>query len=152
MTCAGKPNLRIHEMCRSRIGCRSSCWPRFFVSGLNGAANSVSFRSVNFPTMYLAPCPASQNLEAGRICLLDRSTITAADDATFTVASGLSDPSLYSFVSQSAAYSGYYVTFNNKLQGTCASWYSAPTSDVVLEAVPEVAQATWCTCGVSAWG
>ena len=112
-------------------------------AGLSGATSSVSLQSVNFPTYYLAPCPTGGGVEHARMCVISYTSLATTADATFSVVAGLSNASLVSFASQSPSYTGYYISINNQLTGTCASSYSAPSSDVVLASPVPHASATW---------
>ena len=62
----------------------------------------MSFRSVNYPDHYLAPCndsSVSGAIEANRLCILTEPFPLA--DASFLINAGLSDSSKYSFSSLS---------------------------------------------------
>jgi hypothetical protein len=110
------------------------------VPALNQQSNAFSFQSMNYPDHYISIISDPQ-VEAGRLGI---DTPADANDASFEIVAGLSDPSLYSLRSLSkGSFAGHYATLNHKLQGVCAGSYQSPSSDIVLIANPTAADATW---------
>jgi hypothetical protein len=112
------------------------------VKGINGAAGSVSFQSVNFPTRYLAATPAgAAGSEKDRVTLNEGSA--DKDSASWAPVAGLSDPSKFSFksLSKNPLNADGYLTADSKSTGTCAG---NNKGDVVVSKAPTAkAAATW---------
>lgn len=112
------------------------------VAALNGVSGQVSFESLNYPGMFLAP--VGKVGEAGRLGIVDSPD---ANNASYTPVAGLSDPTKISLISSSTtpALAGKYVALGTSLSGQCAGNYNPPSADVYL-ADPSVvgnAVATW---------
>lgn len=70
----------------------------FSPAALNGAANAVSFQSVNIAGSCMAPCSDGSftGVETNRMCLMALGSFPYAD-GSFLVVPGLSNPAQYSF-------------------------------------------------------
>jgi hypothetical protein len=105
------------------------------VPARNGAPlPALSFQSSNFPDMYLSP--TGQGAALGIVAGGNK------DDASWTWAAGLSDPSATSLVSLSTnpSFAGKYVTFATTNTAPCN--YVAPDGDAVLSAGADAAAST----------
>ena len=96
------------------------------VAALNGDAGAVSFRSVNFPTYFIAPIVGA---EPGRVGIVekppagDASWVAApAGDGTFSLAN--------------AGRSGSFLSAGSNITGSCAGNYAPPSASVYLDAAP----------------
>ena len=108
---------------------------------LNGHAGAVSFRSLDFPSFYIAP--ATEN--TGGVDLLNKSSQLDQDGASFAVSPGMlgANASQYSFqtLSKVPAIAGAYLTATVVCNAGCSF---AGGGDVVLAKNPgSNASATW---------
>jgi hypothetical protein len=79
----------------------------------NGAPGSVSVQSVNFPDHYLSPIPGS----GGKVGI---NAGPDADEASWLLTPGLSDPTNWTVVTQSKATPGLVLTMNNSVTNPCS--------------------------------
>lgn len=112
------------------------------VKGLSGVAGSISFRSVNYPAMFLGAVGAGKGEET-RATLVKGATPDKAS-LSWMPEPGLSDKTKFSFktLSKTAAMAGGYLTSTSKSTGNCAGGVNK--GDVVLAKAPtNKADATW---------
>jgi hypothetical protein len=110
-------------------------------AGLSGAANTVSFRSLQLPTLYIHVDDPNQGVESNRISV---DVPTSKVSASWVPVPVTKAGSAVSWRFRSSSSSGFMGT-NGRLIGHCANRYPSPSSDVVLlpAASKELANSTF---------
>lgn len=96
------------------------------VAALNGDENAVSFRSVNFPSYYIAPIAGA---EPGRVGVVEA---PAADDATWVVTPAPASEGAFYFACSGRG--GHMLTVGSNLTGLCSADYAPPAASVYIDA------------------